>query len=148
MTKVIFIDTGPLGKITHPRAEKNSRYVDLIKYAHARDYQLVIPEIADYELRREYLLNKNQKSLDRLDNLKTLLIFAPITSNVMKRAAELWAEARLRHTPTADKKELDGDVILAAEAQLFDESNSAIVLTENIGHLGQFVTVKTVEEIL
>ena len=56
----------------------------------------------------------------------------------MLKAAELWAEARRSGMPTADPKELDCDVILAAQALGID----GIVATENIGHLSRFVAAK------
>ena len=56
----------------------------------------------------------------------------------MLRAAELWAEARKRGQPTADPKVLDGDVILAAQALQV----GGIVVTDNIGHLSQFVDAR------
>jgi predicted nucleic acid-binding protein len=56
----------------------------------------------------------------------------------MLRAAELWADARRRGNPTADPKELDADVILAAMAL----EAGAIVATENVGHLSRYVTAK------
>jgi predicted nucleic acid-binding protein len=62
----------------------------------------------------------------------------------MLKAAELWAEARKRGKPTADIKELDGDVILAAQALQVD----AIVATENVGHLSLFVEAKHWKDIV
>ena len=56
----------------------------------------------------------------------------------MTKAAELWAESRRLGRPTADPKELDGDVILAAQALAAD----AVVATENVGHLSRFVLAK------
>jgi predicted nucleic acid-binding protein len=56
----------------------------------------------------------------------------------MLKAAELWADARKRGRPTADLNELDGDLILAAQALQVD----AIVATENVGHLSLFVEAK------
>jgi predicted nucleic acid-binding protein len=94
-----------------------------------------LPEIADYELRRSFLFNKLTASIAALERLRNRLLFRPITSAVMLHAAQLWADARRRGTPTADPKELDGDVILAAQAIEVD----ALVATENIGHLAQFV---------
>lgn len=40
--------------------------------------------------------------------------------------------------PTADPKDLDGDVILAAQAL----ESGGIVATDNVGHLGRYVTAK------
>jgi len=56
----------------------------------------------------------------------------------MLKAAELWAVARRRGRPTADLKELDCDVILAAQAL----EQEAVVATENVAHLSQFVTAR------
>jgi hypothetical protein len=56
----------------------------------------------------------------------------------MLKATELWAEARSRGAPTAEAKELDADVILAAQAMQVGGS----VATENVGHLNLFVEAK------
>lgn len=45
--------------------------------------------------------------------------------------------------PTADDKELDGDVILAAQAEQAD----ALVATENVGHLSRFVDAQAWRDI-
>ena len=55
---------------------------------------VVIPEIADYEVRRELLRAGKDRGLGRLDALKAMLGYAPITTAVMLRAAEFWATAR------------------------------------------------------
>jgi predicted nucleic acid-binding protein len=104
----------------------------------------MIPEIADYEVRRNLLLAGLTKSVTRLDQLKNVLIYRPITTAIMLKAAELWAEARKLGKPTADLKELDGDVILAAQALQVD----AIVATENVSHLSLFVEAKHWKDIV
>jgi predicted nucleic acid-binding protein len=75
-----------------------------------------VPEIADYEVRRELVRAELHEGVRRLDRLKSVLTYLPINTEVMLRAAQLWAEARNRGTPTADPKALDADVILAAQA--------------------------------
>lgn len=62
----------------------------------------------------------------------------------MLKAAELWADARKRGKPTADPKELDGDVILAAQAL----QANAVVATENVGHLSLFVEARHWKDIV
>jgi len=79
----------------------------------------------------------------RLDRLKEVLEYLPLDTQVMLRAAELWAEMRRRGQPTADPKELDGDVILAAQA----ERAGATVVTENVGHLSRLVEAKRWTEV-
>ena len=84
------------------------------------------------------------RGLARLDLLKDTLDYLPLTTEVMLKAAELWAQARNQGTPTADPKALDCDVILAAQAL----SENGIVATENVGHLSLFVEAKDWREIL
>lgn len=108
-----------------------------------------IPEIADYELRRELLRMKSDESVKRLDQLKTRLIFVPITTAAMLKAAEYWATTRGAGRPTADEKALDGDVILAAQsAALVQPGDELVVATTNVGHLSQFVDARSWREIL
>lgn len=133
MVKAVILDAGPLGMIAHPRATPEiAGWLERLLHSGAI---VVLPEIADYEVRRSFLKEELTKSLERLDQLKSLLTYLPLNTKAMLRAAELWAEARNRGRPTADPKELDGDVILAAQA----EQAGAIVATENLGHLSLFV---------
>ena len=96
---------------------------------------LFVSEVADYEVRRSLLLNDLRQSIRHLNELRTHLIFAPITTDIMLRAAEFWAQARRVGRPTAHPHELDCDVILAAQI-------GAVIATENIGHLAQFVDAR------
>ena len=108
-----------------------------------------IPEIADYELRRELLRMKSDESVKRLDALKARLTYVPITTAAMLKAAEYWATTRGAGRPTADEKALDGDVILAAQsAALVQPGDELVVATTNVGHLSQFVDARSWREIL
>jgi predicted nucleic acid-binding protein len=102
---------------------------------------LRVPEIADYELRRELLRSGKQKSIERLDQLSQSSVFIPLTRETMLKAAELWALVRKQGRPTASNDSLDGDVILAAMAILqiknFDE---VVVVTTNFKHISRFQT--------
>ena len=133
MTKPWVLDTGPLGRLTHPA--RNPQIVIWLERQLADGVSVIIPEIADYELRRSLLQENLERSIARLDKLKTMLVYLPISPSVMLRAAGLWAEARKRGRPTADPQALDGDVILAAQAL----SVNGRVATENVGHLSLFV---------
>jgi len=135
------LDTGPLGVLAHPRADRE--IVEWTENLALSGVSVIIPEITDYELRRNLLLEGLTRSIARLDQLKGLLMYAPLTTEVMLKAAELWAEARRRGQPTADPKELDGDVILAAQAL----QAGAVVATDNVGHLSLFVEAKSWREI-
>ncbi len=141
MANVVMLDTGPLGVLAHPRADRE--IVEWTENLALSGVSVIIPEITDYELRRNLLLEGLTRSIARLDQLKGLLMYAPLTTEVMLKAAELWAEARRRGQPTADPKELDGDVILAAQAL----QAGAVVATDNVGHLSLFVEAKSWREI-
>ena len=75
------------------------------------------------------------RSVRRLDEFKEALEYLPLSTSIILDAANLWAQARQLGQGVADPKELDGDVILAAQARQI----GAIVITENVGHLAQFV---------
>lgn len=107
------------------------------------DCIVFVPEIADYGVRRELLRANKTRSVKRLDSVKSLADYLPIDTRTMLLAAEFWAEARQRGMPTADAHALDGDAILAAQATLA----RAIVATNNIGHLDQFVETKNWRDI-
>jgi len=89
-------------------------------------------------VRRELLRAGKKKGLRRLDRLKMWLVYLPIDTAIMLRAAELWAETRRRGQPTTDPRELDCDAILAAQA----ERANAVVITDNTAHLSLLVEAK------
>jgi predicted nucleic acid-binding protein len=109
---------------------------------------VVVPEIADYEIRRELLRANKLTSIQKLDSLKSALRYVPITTAAMLKAAEFWAIARNEGQPVADPKALDGDVILAAQATLLAQSAiEVIVATTNVRHLSRFTDARLWQEI-
>ncbi len=138
MIKPVALDSGPLGALAHPR-----RNVDIAAWLDgilAAGIVVYLPEIIDYEVRRGLLAAHHMtRSVRRLDQLKEVLTYLPLTTATMLEAASLWAQARQRGQSVADPKELDGDVILAAQAQQV----GAMVATENVGHLTLFVEAKS-----
>lgn len=135
------LDSTPLGKLAHPtpRAEIKNWLDQLL----AADYRVIVPETADYEVRRSFLLAHLPRSIARLDMLGQALIYLPLTTQVMRKAAELWADARRIGRPTAGRKEIDADVILAAQAL----EAGATVATENLGHITRYVAAKNWRDI-
>jgi predicted nucleic acid-binding protein len=109
---------------------------------------VIIPEIADYEVRRELLRLRASAALRRLDLLGGRLEYVPLTTAAIRRAAELWAQMRQQGQPTADPQALDADVILAAQAQLAAGPDDLLtVATTNVGHLGRLVPAQLWQEI-
>jgi predicted nucleic acid-binding protein len=142
MSRLIVLDSGPLGMVTNPKAKGVPLACQQwLKSLLLRGERVAIPEIADYEVRRELLRAGLLRSVRRLDDLKQTLEYIPIQTDAMLLAANLWAEARQTGQPTADPKALDGDVILSAQARLLcDETTNAIVATTNVAHLSRFIT--------
>lgn len=135
----VLLDAGPLGMISNPNASiTNSACYQWMESLVLKGDEVLVPEIADYEVRRELLRAQKIQGLARLDILKNNLGYLPLTTPVMLKAAELWAQARNSGLPTADPKALDCDVILAAQALEKD----GIVATENVGHLSRFVDAR------
>jgi predicted nucleic acid-binding protein len=149
MSRLILLDSGPLGMVTNPKAKGIPLDCQLwLKSLLRRGERIAIPEIADYEVRRELLRAGLLQSLRRLDNLKQTLEYIPIQTDTMLLAATIWAEARQTGQPTADPKALDGDVILSAQARLLcDETTQVIVATTNVAHLSRFITALDWQEI-
>jgi len=141
MSTLVFLDTGPLGMVTNPRATPQTERCTLwLEGLLTRGVRVFIPEIADYELRRELLRAEKVEGLRRLDALGVTLEYLPLTTAMMRQAATFWAETRKQGRPTADDRALDGDVILAAQAVLTATADDeVIVATENVGHLARFV---------
>lgn len=137
----VMLDTGPLGYVTHPRTdirEEAGRWLAALLRAGTR---VVIPEISDYELRRELVRAGKEQSVGRLDKLGERLVYLPLKTSVMRRAAVLWADAQNRGGPTAPDPALDGDVILAAQTLTLEEeiSGDVYVATTNPDHLSRYV---------
>jgi predicted nucleic acid-binding protein len=143
MTRLLVLDASVVGAITNPK-QTNAIVRDCqiwFRRSLASQAIFVLPEIADYEIRRELLRGKKINGLKKLDELKSAIYYYPIDSEIMLTAAQLWAESRQRGMPTADARELDGDVILAAQAiQLQAKGYEVTIVTTNVGHLAQFVT--------
>jgi predicted nucleic acid-binding protein len=139
-----FLDTGPLGRISHPRASpQNLQCREWARSLVDAGFRIVVPEICIYEIRRELLRVRATTGLARLDLIKTSFHFAPLTTAAMIRAAELWAEVRRRGLPTAGPDRLDADAILAAQALVaVGPSDTVFVATENVRHLGRFVDAR------
>lgn len=146
---MILLDSGPLGALANPRASPETlRYQRWLEALLARGYAVLVPEITDYEVRRELLRTGKRASVQRLDGLKIRLGYLPLTTEGMLQAATFWADVRRQGRPTADAHALDGDVILAAQAHtLTREGHEVIVATTNVSHLSRFVDARLWEEI-
>jgi predicted nucleic acid-binding protein len=142
VARVIVLDSGPLGdacrKSGNPDVERLRIWCHQTK---ANGSIVAIPEIADYEVRRGLLWTGAVDGVRRLDRFREELgFYIPISTDAMRRAAELWADARKMGNSTADDKEIDADVILAAQAMLIiGLRDQVVVATYNARHLSRYV---------
>ncbi len=137
MSAVILLDSGPLGLLCNPQKHPSAIAVQQwLVQVKAQQRRVIIPEIADYEIRRELLRTQSTISLQMLDSYVCNLEYLPITTQAMRLAAELWANARQTGKPTGHDHALDGDVILAA--QTINLGIPAVVATNNINHIARF----------
>jgi hypothetical protein len=85
--RLVFLDTGPLGMVSNPRGKPPAlRCRQWVKDLSAAGVRVLVPEIADYEVRRELLRVGATTGLARLDLVKATLDYVPITTAVMHRA--------------------------------------------------------------
>jgi predicted nucleic acid-binding protein len=141
----IMLDSGPLGMVTNPKASGITLECQLWLENQLQQGAIVlIPEIADYEVRRELIRAGKTRSIRQLDRLKTVLEYIPLTTEMILKAAELWAQVRQQGQPTADPNALDGDVILAAQTLSIAQTRQQqiIIATTNVGHLSRFTTAQ------
>jgi hypothetical protein len=109
---------------------------------------VVIPEIADYEVRRELVRAGKDRGIGRLDALKGMIPYAAITTPVMLKAAEFWATARKTGRQAADDTSLDADMILVAQAAaMTHERGHTLIATTNVRHLALFSAARFWREI-
>jgi predicted nucleic acid-binding protein len=99
----------------------------------------IIPEIADYEVRRWLHATRAQAGLRRLNDMKSQFVYYPITTTHMQKAAELWGNLRRRGLPVSGSRDLGADVILAARALTFARPGDLVTIaTGNVDHLSRF----------
>jgi predicted nucleic acid-binding protein len=146
MARVVLLDTGPLGMVTHPRPNRD--VVEWLRTLLGAGTTVLVPEIADYELRRELIRAKRTKGIARLDALEQTIGYVPLSTAAMRKAAEFWADARNRGIPTADDKSLDADMIPAAQAATYlDDQPPPLIAPTNVAHLALFADAQEWQKI-
>ena len=141
----IVLDTGPLGDLVNPFDNEKTRAIQAWMNGHLKNgVRFVLPEIADYEIRRSEILNilnsdfgpcASAAALYQLDQLKAVIAYEPLTTPTMQLAAKLWAEKR-QGTTKGDPEwhpKLDADIIITAQAiQKSNGHEPVIIATINL----------------
>lgn len=138
-----------MGLLAQPRARPDSIACGVwLDKVFGQNVRIVVPEIIDYELRRELLRANKTAGLRRLSGLLEAVEYLPLSTAAMRLAAELWAQTRQRGRPTAVDAALDIDMILAAQARLIqDRDTTAVVATANVRHLSPFIMASEWQDI-
>lgn len=98
--RLVFLDTGPLGVLTNPKGTPEALACQQwVRDLLAAKVRVVVPAIADYELRRELIRAGKIAGLRRLDAVRMGLEFDPITQAALDRAAELGQSSGLAASP-------------------------------------------------
>ncbi|EPF24950.1 type II toxin-antitoxin system VapC family toxin [Microcystis aeruginosa] len=131
---IVFIDSGVLGLLTHPKkAGKPADCEDWLYSLFSKGVYVVSSDICDYEVRRSLLLESVKKnSFNSLDNLDT---------DVMLAASQIWVETRKIGKQTADNYNIDVDIIILAHWQLLKKqypSRYLVIATTNVKHFQGF----------
>ena len=141
--KVVLLDATPLGILANPKRTSDVLACRLWAAGlSAAGCRLIVPEVTDYEVRRELLRLVKTRSIAALDALAIQFEYLPIHTPAFRKAAELWADARRRGRPTADPHALDGDVLLAAQALTLPAAGPLVVATGNQAHLSRYVAAE------
>ena len=143
---IVFIDSGVLGLLTHPKkACKPADCEDWLYSLFSKGVYVVSSDICDYEVRRSLLLESVKKnsfnSLDNLNELRNVIDFLNLDTEVILAASQIWVETRKIGKQTADNYNIDVDIIILAHWQLLKKqypSRYLVIATTNVKHFQGF----------
>ena len=135
MPRLLLLDSSVLAKVVRPDLDDNKPVSATIQHLAADShFEICVPEIIDYELRRKLLhLTQHphnprkwaQDALVLLDRW-VALSYAALTTETMRLAAQIWAQTRVKGELRSPETSLDIDAILAAQAT---QTGGAIITT-------------------
>ena len=146
----LLLDSNILSKLVRPDLDESKSIADAIgRLLENPRFEICVPEISDYELRRKLLhLTQRphqarkwaQEALTRLDRF-VAAGYVPLTTETMRLAAQIWAETRAKGQLRSPEDSLDGDVILAAQAR----QAGGHIITRNERHFRNIADVFDLE---
>ena len=142
MSLVIALDAGPLGLLTHRNENEDAEACrKWLASQIAAGAKVIVPDVADYEVRRELLRAGKTKAVARLHDFirATPDRYLPPNGGAFFKPAELWAQVRREGLPTAGDEALDADVLFVAQLLTSGfEMEDLVVATTNPKHLSRF----------
>jgi predicted nucleic acid-binding protein len=143
VSRVLVLDSGPLGLLTHPQRSADVVAVtEWLSRCLLSGAQVLVPAIVYYELKRELLRARKESGITRLDAFVNAAPgrYVPLSDESLRLAADLWAQARQAGLPTAEPAAIDIDVLIAAQIlTLGIPSSDVVIATTNAKHLSRFV---------
>jgi predicted nucleic acid-binding protein len=146
MALPLLLDSNVLARVVRPHVAENKPVAGAVaRLLDNPGFEVLVPEIIDYELRRKLLHLGNDRhharawareALAALDDL-VFVGYSPLTTEAMRLAASLWAKTRSTGRPRGAEDRLDVDVILAAQARRIGGQ----VVTLNEKHFEDLVAV-------
>ncbi len=97
----------------------------------AAGHIIYVPEVVDYEVRRELIRAGKLQSVQELDAQKSRFQYKEITTKAMFLAADLWA--RMRNSILAAQAIAEGQRLNLAPSRI-------IIATSNVAHLSRMVS--------
>lgn len=140
MARIIILDAGVIGLLcSSPRTASGvARLRACRAWYDALDDDVAIPDVADFEVRRELVRLDAHARLARLDDLYYGSA-VEVSRDAWAKAAEFWAVVRKAGIPTASPDALDADAILAGVAITIGAAGEEVVIaTTNVRHLARF----------
>ncbi len=117
VARIVVLYTGPLWLVTMPQVHPTARPCHAwLASIGAAGAIVVIPAVADYEVRRELVRRGASSKLVGLDGLVARFGRLPVSDAAWDLAAVIWAQVRNAGGPTAGPDSLDADAIIAGQA--------------------------------
>jgi predicted nucleic acid-binding protein len=144
MARAIILDSFPLscmGKSKEKIPTETDFCREWVFSCAASGNKIYVPEICYYETLREL---ERRFAVVQIQKLRTFCHaeidrFIPINSQHIDEAARLWGQVRNQGKTTAGNDDLDGDMILIAQAlSLNIPVSSLVIATTNVAHIGIF----------
>jgi len=127
MPRPLLLDSNVLSKVVRPSLEEHKPATTMIqRLFEDRRFEVFVPEIVDYEVRRKLLHIGSRPHQGRKWAREALIYldqmiavgYMPLTTDDMRMAASLWAQTRSEGQSRGPEESLDIDIILAAQARL------------------------------
>lgn len=139
MARIVLLDAGVIGLLVSdphlPSVALGLEWLDRL----AGRADVVIPDVAAFEVRREMLRLGATRKLAELAGLRGRFLRVEVTEDAWIKAAEFWALVRRAGRPTASPEALDADAILGGVAATVGmPGESVVIATTNARHLARF----------